>query len=72
MEGTAHSSHTMYSCRGACFTDPPQAVLQQNGAHVPTHPAVSQPAPFRSGTQPLVPLRSCGDVRGVLWPIPSG
>lgn len=69
MEGTEHDSHTMCACRDGCFTDLAQAVLQQNRTHVPTHPAVPAQAPLGRRAQSLLSLRSCGDVREVLWPV---
>src|SRR2546426_467062 len=70
MKEGVHDSHQMCACRNRCFTDFTQPVVQQNGAHVPKYLAIPAAARLRPSSQALLPLRSCGDVRKVLWPIP--
>ena len=72
MKAGVHNSHRMCACRNRRFTDLTQRVVQQNGAHVPTYLAIQAAARLRPSSQALLPLRSCGDVRKVLWPIPPG
>jgi len=70
MKRALRDPHTMCTCRIRWFTDFTQCVVQQNGVHVPTYLAIPAAARLRPSSQPLLPLRSCGDVRKVLWPIP--
>ena len=72
MKGTQYDPHTMCTCRNRWFTDSTQRMVQQNGPHVPTYLAIPAAARLRPSSQPLLSLRSCGDVREVLWPIPPG
>jgi hypothetical protein len=66
MEGIRRHPHTTRTCRGRYFANPAQAMAQQNGGHVPTHPAIPAPFPFRARAQADLSVRSCGDLRGLL------
>lgn len=75
MNSAAHDSHAMCACRVSDFTECTQVMrepVQQNGGHVPTYRAIPAPAPFRPCSELHMSVRSCGDVREVLWPIPPG
>ena len=72
MKAGVHDSHRMCACQNRRFTYFTQPLVQQNGAHVPTYPAIPAAARLRPSSQPLLSLRSCGDLRKVLWPIPPG
>jgi len=75
MNSAAHDSHAMYACRVSDFTECTQATrgpVQQNGGHVPTYCAIPAATPLHPCSEPHMSVRSCGDVRRVLWPIPPG